>query len=90
MGADDPLVLASGEAPVKYHPVCIRRLTAFRETGRGTVLGGQFDWGGLLPKRNGGVQRQAQGGWQSPVERIGTSLPDCECYGTSRSESWPK
>jgi hypothetical protein len=75
---------------VKYHPVCIRRLTASRETGRGTVLGGQFDWGGLLPKSNGGVQRQAQSGWQSDVECIGRSLPDCEGYGPSRAERRPK
>ena len=27
-----------------------------RETGQGTVSVGQFDWGGLLPKSNGGVQ----------------------------------
>ena len=86
MGADDPLVLASGEATVKYHPVCIRRLTAFRETGRGTVLGGQFDWGGLLQKSNGGVQRQAQDGWQSSVERKRRSLLDCESDRTSRVE----
>lgn len=42
---------------VKYHPVCVRRLTLTLETGQGTVLGGQFDWGGLLQKSNGGVQR---------------------------------
>ena len=26
-------------------------------SGRGTLLGGQFDWGGRLPKGNGGAQR---------------------------------
>ena len=26
-------------------------------SGLGTVHGGQFDWGGLLLKRNGGVRR---------------------------------
>src|SRR3954451_5209197 len=31
----------------------------------GTVLIGQFDWGGLLPKRNGGVQRYPRPGRQS-------------------------
>ena len=84
------MVLAKGEPAVKYHPVCIRRLTPVPESGWGTVLGGQFDWGGLLPKSNGGVQRQAQSGWQSDVECIGRSLLDCECYGTSRGESRPK
>ena len=89
MGAEDPLVPASGEATVKYHPVCIRHLTLARESGQGTVLGGQFDWGGLLQKSNGGVQRRAQTGWQSVVERKGRSLLDCECYGTSRAERRP-
>ena len=31
----------------------------------GTVLIGQFDWGGLLPKSNGGVQRYPRPGRQS-------------------------
>ena len=86
MGGVDPLVQARGEPTVKYHPVCIRRLTLFRESGQGTLLGGQFDWGGLLTKRNGGVQRPAQTGWQSVVERIGISGLDCEGYGPSRAE----
>src|SRR3954451_19548047 len=54
----------------------------------GTVLIGQFDWGGLLPKRNGGVQRYPRTGWQSgnasanvqgcltarPIGRAGTKV----------------
>ena len=83
------MVLATGEPTVKYHPVCIRRLTLTHESGQGTVLGGQFDWGGLLRKSNGGVQRQAQTGWQSVVERKGISLLDCECDSTSRAERRP-
>ena len=74
---------------VKYHPVCIRHLTLIRESGQGTLLGGQFDWGGLLQKSNGGVQRQSQSGWQSGLERKGRRLLDCECYGTSKCESRP-
>ena len=89
MGGADPSVPAEGEPLVKYHPVCIRHLTLTRESGQGTVLGGQFDWGGLLQKSNGGVQRQAQSGWQSDDERKGISLLDCECYSTSRDESRP-
>ena len=80
------MVPAIGEPTLKYHPCAICYLTPSRESGRGTVLGGQFDWGGLLQKSNGGVQRQAQSGWQSLVERKGRSLLDCECYGTSRAE----
>ena len=83
------MVPATGEPTLKYHSCAIRCLTSFREAGRGTVLAGQFDWGGLLQKSNGGVQRQAQGGWQSPGERKGRSLLDCESDRTSRSESWP-
>lgn len=47
-------------------------------------------WGGLLQKGNGGVQRRAQAGWQSAVERMGRSPFDCERYGASRCESRPK
>ncbi len=31
----------------------------------GTVLDGQFNWGGFLQKSNGGVQRSASYGWKS-------------------------
>lgn len=54
----------------------------------GTVLIGQFDWGGLLPKSNGGVQRYPRPGRQSgnasanvegcltasPIRRAGTKV----------------
>ena len=78
------------ESKVKYHPVADRHLTLFRESGQGTVLDGQFDWGGLLLKSNGGLQRPAQDGWQSSVERIGRSGLDCETYKSSRAERRPK
>ena len=32
-------------------------------TVSGTLLGGQFDWGGRLQKRNGGFQRCPQADW---------------------------
>ena len=44
-------------------------LTCGRETGRGTLLGGQFDWGGRLQKSNGGAQRFAQHG-RKPCQRV--------------------
>jgi hypothetical protein len=72
---------------LKYHPCAIGILTDARETGVGTALGGQFDWGGLLPKGNGGVERSAQRGWQSREERKGVSGLDCESAGSSRDES---
>ena len=44
------------------------------------MLGGQFDWGGLLQKSNGGVQRYTQRGWQSRLEHKGRSVLNCETY----------
>jgi hypothetical protein len=38
------------ESSVKYHSYLVRILTDARETGIGTVLGGQFGWGGLLQR----------------------------------------
>ena len=48
------------EWPLGYHPCDIGILTCAFESRRGTLLGGQFDWGGRLLKSNGGVQRFAQ------------------------------
>lgn len=45
-----------------YHPDSTGILTGLHETGDGTMLGGQFDWGGRLLKSNGGVQRFPQKG----------------------------
>ena len=55
-----------------------------------TAPGGQFDWGGRLPKGNGGAQRFPQAGWKSAVERIGIRELDCEAYKPSRGESRAK
>ena len=51
------------------------------------MSGGQFDWGGRLPKDNGGAQRFAQNGWKSFAECKGTSELDCETDRSSRDES---
>ena len=48
------------ESLLGYHSCTAGFLTCGRESGRGTLLGGQFDWGGRLLKSNGGVQRFAQ------------------------------
>ena len=77
---------AAGEIP----PFAGFRSNLFRESGRGTVPGGQFDWGGRLLKCNGGVQRSSQGGWKSPVECIGIRGLDCETYKSSRWETRAK
>ena len=56
-------------------------------SGTGTVSGGQFDWGGRLPKSNGGAQRYAQIGWKSIVECKCRSVLDCETNKSNRDES---
>ena len=48
---------------------------------------GQFDWGGRLLKRNGGVQRFPQVGRKSTVECNSKRELDCETYKSSRYES---
>ena len=53
----------------------------------GTMSGGQFDWGGRLPKSNGGAQRFPQNGWKSFVECKGRRELDCETYRSSKDES---
>jgi hypothetical protein len=77
------------EPLVKYHSWDVWILTRHLEAGMGTVSVGQFDWGGLLLKSNGGVQRYSQPGRQSGVERKGRRVLDCETHKSSRNESWP-
>ena len=69
-----------------YYPCCIEILTLGIEN-RETVSGGQFDWGGRLPKSNGGAQRYPQLGWKSSAECKGIRVFDCETYKSSRDES---
>ena len=70
-----------------YHPWFAGFLTCGPESGRGTLLGGQFDWGGRLLKCNGGVQRFPQVGRKSTVECNSKRELDCETYKSSRYES---
>ena len=78
---------AWAEATLEYHPCIAGFLTCGHESGRGTLLGGQFDWGGRLQKRNGGAQRLAQHGRKSCIECKRISQLDCETDGSSRYES---
>ena len=48
------------ESTLKYRPDSFEVLT--KETNLRTVSGGKFDWGGLLPKDNGGARRSADHG----------------------------
>ena len=56
----------------------------------GTVRAGQFDWGGFLPKSNGGARSLVQHGWQLCVEGMARNQVNCETYMSSRCESRPK
>ena len=79
--------LAFMERPLGYHPCDIGILTCAFESRRGTLLGGQFDWGGRLLKSNGGVQRFPQNGWKPFEECKGRRELDCDTDGWSRYES---
>ncbi len=81
------MTLVAVEPSLKYHSWCAGTLTGGRESGRGTVSGGQFDWGGRLQKDNGGAQRFPQAGRQSAVECKGTRELNCETNKSSRYES---
>ena len=69
MGLLETKALALAERPLGYHPCDIGILTCGSESSRGTLLGGQFDWGGRLLKSNGGAQRFALHGWK-PCVRV--------------------
>src|SRR3989337_3894636 len=56
-------------------------------SGRRTVSGGQFDWGGRLLKCNGGAQRYAQAEWKPAAECKGISVLDCETHTSSRDQN---
>ena len=77
------------ESSLGYHPDSTEVLTGCHESGDRTLLGGQFDWGGRLPKSNGGAQRFVQDGWKSSVECKGRNELDCERDISSRDESRP-
>ena len=90
MGDREPGLEGPGESPMKHHPIGLGNLTLGLESGRRTVAAGQFYWGGILPKSNGGVRRLAQPGWHSGVEYMDISQPYCETYKSSSRESGPK
>ncbi len=75
------------ESQLGYHSCSIEVLTIDCESSLGTLSGGQFDWGGRLPKSNGGAQRFPQHGRKSCVECKGKRELDCETYRSSKDES---
>ena len=68
---------------MKYHPVWIGCLTS----DGGTLAGRQFDWGGRLPKSNGGAQRFPQPERKPGVECNSIRELDCKTDRSSRCES---
>ena len=88
MGDREGSAPAHPESSLEYHPWCAGILTAAAESQSGTLSGGQFDWGGRLPKSNGGARRSPQGEWKSPNERKGIRWLNCETDRSSRNESW--
>ena len=52
---------ANGEIPALMNGISNPLL----EAGSGTMLGRRFDWGGRLPKSNGGARRSPHPGWES-------------------------
>ena len=75
------------EPTLGYHSFVTGFLTMCSETWQWTVIGRQFDWGGRLPKSNGGAQRFPQNGWKSFEECNGRREPDCETHESGRDES---
>ena len=62
MGDFEAQALAWVESTLEYHPYYTGILTLIRISGRRTLSGGQFDWGGRLPNCNGGALRFPQHG----------------------------
>ena len=87
MGLREVIALAVMERTLGYHPCDIGILTCGSESSRGTLLGGQFDWGGRLLKSNGGAQRFPQDGWKSSIECKGRRELNCETGMSNRCES---
>ena len=87
MGRLEVILSGVTERTLGYHSLIAAVLTEYRETGFGTVSGGQFDWGGRLLKSNGGAQRFPQDGWKSSDECKGIRELNCETDKSNRCES---
>lgn len=72
---------------MKYRSWQVGNLTRSHESGTRTLSDGQFYWGGILLKSNGGVQSLPHRGRQSRIERKGIRQVNCETYKSNRYES---
>ena len=73
----------NGEIPALMNGIS----NGFHEAGKRTMVGRRFDWGGRLPKGNGGARRSPHAGWKSAHECKGTRRLDGETDMSSRCES---
>ena len=87
MGDEEASISVFVESTLGYHSSIAEILTQALEAGKGTVSGGQFDWGGRLLKSNGGAQRFPQNGWKSFGECKGKRELNCETDMSNRCES---
>ena len=78
---------SSGGGNLEIPPLKTLKSNLLLLTRRGTLSGGQFDWGGRLLKSNGGVRRSPQPDRKPGVECIGIRELDCETYKSNRDES---
>ena len=86
MGDEEASSPEFAESLLGYHPFNSKVLTSYHEAGNRTLSVGQFDWGGRLPKSNGGVQRFAQNGRKPFAEYKGRSELNCKTYKLRRVE----
>ena len=90
MEAFEVSALAEMEAKDEIPPLLALKSNLRSISGRGTLSGGEFDWGGRLPKSNGGVRRSPQPDWKPGGECIGISGLDCKTNKSNRCESRSK
>ena len=67
-----------------YLSYIIGFLTRARESGQGTMLDGQFDWGGRLQKSNGGARRSPQNDWK-PFKKSAKAKGGLTARATTRA-----
>ena len=72
------------ESTLGYHSWDIGILTCDHESGRGTLSGGQFDWGGRLLKVAEAFKGSLSLDGSQARECKRKSEPDCETDGSSR------
>ena len=89
MGGEEGFLSGKLEPTVRDHSPRAKALKLFLESGRLTVPGGEFVWGGRLLKGNGGAQRFPHTGRKSVVECKGKRELDWKTYKSIRGESRP-